>query len=321
MAGLHRAQTHTFGTFVDEVYTPWAEANIRTAGATIARLKASFAEFHGKKLAEINPWLVERWRATRLKAGAKASTVNRDLDDLKSSIAKAVAWGQLEENPIAGVKRSRVDMSRSPRFLSVEEERALRDALDHREERIRTGRDNANNWRRERGYELLPDLRSCAFADYLKPLVILSLQTGMRRGEVFSLAWADVDLQAARITIHGSKAKSGTTRHIPLNSEARAVLTGWRALAGDASGLVFPGKLGDQFTNLRRSFDGVLRAAQVHRFRWHDLRHSFASKLVMAGVDLNTVRELLGHSDYKMTLRYSHLAPEHKAAAVERLVG
>jgi site-specific recombinase XerD len=64
----------------------------------------------------------------------------------------------------------------------------------------------------------------------------------------------------------------------------------------------------------------VLAEAEIKKFRWHDMRHSFASRLTMAGVDLNTIRELLGHSDYKMTLRFAHLAPEHKAAAVAKLI-
>jgi integrase len=98
------------------------------------------------------------------------------------------------------------------------------------------------------------------------------------------------------------------------------VLHGWRDQASDNEGLVFPGRNGGALNNVRRSWEGALRVAGIKRFRWHDLRHTFASKLVMAGVDLNTVRELLGHSDYKMTQRYSHLAPEHKAAAVAKLV-
>jgi integrase len=314
------AKAHTLGSFVDEVYLPWAEANIRTAAATVARLKASFAEHLDKKIGDLTPWIVEKWRAGRLKDGAKAATVNRDLDDLKSSLTKAAVWGLIEANPIAGVKRSKVDAARSARFLSADEEAQLRRALDGREDRIRRQRDSANAWRAERQYELLPDLRAGAFADYLKPLVLVSLHTGMRRGELFALTWQNVDMAAGRITVQGATAKSGTTRHLPLNSEALAVLRGWRDQAADKAELAFPGKHGDALNNTRRSWEGVLRAAGITRFRWHDMRHTFASNLVMAGVDLNTVRELLGHSDYKMTQRYAHLAPEHKAAAVERLV-
>jgi integrase len=317
----HRvAKAHTLGSFIEEVYDPWAEANIRTAAATVARLKASFAEHLDKKLGELTPWIIEKWRAARLKEGAKPATVNRDLDDLKSSLTKAAAWGLLEANPIVAVKRSKIDSARAPRFLSPDEEGRLRVALGDREERIRRERDSANAWRAGRGYELLPDLRACAFADYLKPLVLLSLHTGMRRGELFALTGQSVDLVAARIVVHGATAKSGTTRHLPLNSEALAVLRGWHGQAADKAELVFPGKNGAAFNNVRRSWEGVLAGAGITRFRWHDLRHTFASNLVMAGVDLNTVRELLGHSDYKMTQRYAHLAPEHKAAAVAKLV-
>jgi integrase len=314
------AKAHTLRSFIDEEYAPWAEANIRTAATTVARLKAGFAEHLDKKLDELTPWLIEKWRAARIKDGAKPVTANRDLDDLKSSLNKAVAWDVIEANPIAGVKRSKTDGSRSARFLSVDEEARLRRALDDREERITRERESANAWRDERQYKLLRDLRAGAFADYLKPLVLVSLHTGMRRGELFALTWQSVYLAAARITVHGDTAKSGTTRHLPLNSEALAVLRGWHEQAADKAGLVFPGKDGAAFNNVRRSWEGVLKAAKIARFRWHDLRHTFASKLVMVGVDLNTVRELLGHSDYKMTQRYAHLAPEHKAAAVAKLV-
>jgi integrase len=142
----------------------------------------------------------------------------------------------------------------------------------------------------------------------------------MRRGELFALTWESVDLAGGRITVHGATAKSGKTRHIPLNGEALAALRGWREQSPANSGLVFPSRRGEALTHVRRAWESALRSAGIKRFRWHDLRHTFASKLAMAGIDLNTVRELLGHSDYAMTQRYAHLAPEHKAAAVAKLV-
>ena len=103
------AKAHTFRSFLDEVYEPWAKANIRTTKNTLLRLRANFPDLQNKKLGEINAWVAEKWRAARLKAGAKPSTVNRDLDDLRSALAKAVAWGLLEAHPLNGVKRSRTD--------------------------------------------------------------------------------------------------------------------------------------------------------------------------------------------------------------------
>ena len=315
-----RAKAHTFRSFIEEVYAPWARQNIRTAEQTVRRLKTSFPDLRERKLDEITPWLVEKWRTARLKSGAKATTVNRDLDDLKSSISKATLWGFLDAHPLDSIKRSKVDTRPTARFLNEDEDRRLRSALDAREERIRRERGSANKWRRERGYPLLPDLRARAFADHLKPMVILSLHTGLRRGELFGLTWEDVDLDHGRITIRGASAKSGRTRHVPFNAEALMAISHWGEQASDLVELLFPGAGGKQLTNVQKSWKSVLKAADINGFRWHDLRHTFASRLVMAGVDLNTVRELLGHSDYAMTLRYAHLAPEHKAAAVARLV-
>lgn len=206
------------------------------------------------------------------------------------------------------------------RFLEVFEESRLRDTLSAREERIRQERHNANEWRRARGYDLLPDLQAMAFVDHLKPMVLLSINTGLRRGELFNLSWDHVDLERALLTVVGDTAKSGKTRHVPLNTEALTILKAWKAQAANTTGFVFPGRDGNRLDNVKRSWTSLLKAAGITNFRWHDMRHHFASRLVMAGIDLNTVRELLGHSDIKMTLRYAHLAPEHKAAAVARLV-
>lgn len=313
------AQVDSFKDFLAHEYGPWVEANRKDGTATLARLRACFLEAFGdKKPADINAWVVEKWRAARLNAGLSASTINRDLSALKACLSKAVEWGFLPAHPLAGLKPSKVDHHTQVRYLTEGEETALRQALGARETRLREERQSANAWRQVRRYPLLPDLSAAPFADHLKPMVLLSLNTGLRQGELFGLTWDAVSLERAHLTIHGHNAKSGRTRHIPLNAEALETVKLWRG--EEAEGLVFAGKDGKTFDSVRKAWAGVLQAAGIDRFRWHDMRHHFASRLVMAGVDLNTVRELLGHSDITMTLRYAHLAPEHKAAAVARLV-
>ena len=156
------------------------------------------------------------------------------------------------------------------------------------------------------------------YGDHLTPMVLLSLNTGLRRGELFSLHWKDIAMHTKTLTVRGETAKTKQTRHLPLNAEALQVLMAWHQQSAGED-LVFPGKNGQRLDNVRKAWAGVLTAAGIVGFRWHDLRHTFASKLVMAGVPLNTVRELLGHTTPAMTLRYAHLAPDHKASAVERL--
>lgn len=219
-----QAKEHTFGTFV----AGWAKANVRTHKGTLRRLNQSFADFRKLKLSEITPLLVERWRSERLKAGTKPSTVNRDLDDLKSSLGKAQQWGFIEVHPIEKVKRTRVDDRATVRFLTEDEQTRLYEALDVREERLRAARDRTTAWRAERDYPLMLDLRTVAYADHLKPMVLLSLHTGMRYGELANLTWDDLHLDRAILTVHGFKAKSQKTRHVPLNSAALALLENWQ---------------------------------------------------------------------------------------------
>jgi integrase len=140
----------------------------------------------------------------------------------------------------------------------------------------------------------------------------------MRKGELLSLTWDKVNFDLALLSVAGETAKSGKTRHIPLNDEALTTLKNWRAQTHGQT-LVFSNRDGNQFGEIKKSWATILKIAEIDNFRWHDLRHHFASRLAMAGVDLNTIRELLGHSDIKMTLRYAHLAPEHKADAVAKL--
>lgn len=305
--------------FLNSRYESWVTAERKSGHTTVKRIRSIFKVFMALPLEDINHWVVEKWRAERLNAGKKPTTVNRDITGLKAMLSKAIEWELLSKHPLAKLKPIKTDKHAKVRYLSLDEEQLLREAMLLREERIKKSRESANEWREERNHDLYPDLKNVTFADYLQPMVLLAMNTGMRRGELFDLTWNDVSFSARVLTVSGAVAKSGSTRHIPLNKEALDILQEWYKQS-DKRGLVFPSKNGGRFTHIKKSWSGLIEDAQIKKFRFHDLRHHFASKLVMAGVDLNTVRELLGHGDIQMTLRYAHLAPEHKARAVEKLM-
>jgi integrase len=309
---------HTLRAFLSEVYEPWVQSHHADHKGTLARLRKAFASLLDTRLDDLTAWAVEKIRAERIKAGRKPSTVNRDLVVLKSALSKAEEWGHVGKHPLRKVKPARIDDIGRIRWLSPDEETRLYDALKAREATARDARASANAWRKERGYPELPVLSDELFVDHLQPMVLLSLNTGMRRGEVFQLRWTDVDLDRRQIKVRGATAKSRRTRYLPMTSEAHGTLSRWKKQQGAAE-LVFPGDVGRPFTNVKKAWQALLTAAKISSFRWHDMRHHFASRLVSKGVDLNTVRELLGHADIEMTLRYAHLAPEFKAQAIAKL--
>lgn len=307
-----RAAVATLATFLADEYEPWAVGHLKRGSEAAERIRRVYAGLLDLPLTEIDARAVEAIRTARLAAKASKATCNRDLVVIKAALSRAVAWGHLTTHPLAGTKPARLDTSAVVRYLSDDEETRLRKALVARDDGIRTDRENGNRWRSARDHDALPPIPADGFGDYLTPLVLVAINTGARRGELTSLTWADVDLVAALVTIHGDRAKSGKTRHVPLNDEAVDVLTRWKVQR--PAGRVFP------VDDPKKAWAGLLEDAKIESFRFHDLRHHFASRLVMAGVDLNTVRELLGHADLKMTLRYAHLAPEHKASAVQKLM-
>ena len=151
------------------------------------------------------------------------------------------------------------------------------------------------------------------------PAVALALNTGLRRAELFNLKWKYVDFRTNVLTI--TRTKAGRARRVPMNAVVRDLL---RALPSRLKGdWVFPSAESktprDSQNFMNRLFTPAVKRAGIQDFRWHDLRHTFASRLVMKGVDIRTVQELLGHADIRMTLRYSHLSPAHLLDAVERL--
>lgn len=309
----------TLGAFIREHYAPWAKANQKAGQATVDAIEAVFGDLYDRELPKLSAFDIERVKSARLKASMKPATVNRDLSRIRGALSRAVDWGMLTEHPMKSVKQAKGADDSRVRYLTSAEEKRLRKALQERESERRASRERHNAWHTARGTAGHPQWPLDGYTDHLTPMVLLALNTGMRRGELLGLDWRNVNLPAKLLTITAGNAKSRKARHLPLNAEALDVLARWKR-QDTGTGLVFPSpKTGGRMDNINSSWEELCAAAELADFRFHDLRHSFASRLVMAGVDLNTVRELLGHSDIRMTLRYAHLAPDKLAEAVAKL--
>ncbi len=312
LEGIAGADQQTLKGFIEDTYAPWLRAN-RPKGAerTLQRLATSFRDWYARPLASITTADIESWKLGRFAKKRKPATVLRDVMTLSGVMTRAVRMKQITEHPVRNVDKPKIDRTPKVRYLDAAEELRLRDALAARDKEMREARVSANKWRRARKQEPLPPLPH--YGDHLTPAVLLTLNTGLRRGELLALQWVDVDLIGRTLTVTADTAKSSQTRHLPLNDEAVGVLKAWREQShGDAViGIA---------TGFKTAWAGLLDRATIKRFRWHDMRHHFASRLVQKGVPLNTVRDLLGHQSLAMTLRYAHLAPDQKREAVARLV-
>lgn len=318
-----KQEEHTLRTFLDTVYEPYVLDKRVSGDEAMRNIRAEFSDLYDMKLGEIHSLDLERWRRRRKKDnsgnGVDAVTINRYLAELSAALGKAIEWfpTQISKNPCSAVKRDYVDNTRV-RYLSAVEEASLRTALDEREERLCAERDEENARRMKHGLPRLPNLRASAFADELKPAVLIFLGTGIRRRELFALKWENVILDGDKPRLALKKTKSKKPRDVDLNSELVPVLKGWPEQSkGDAC--VFPGKGGAerremltiQWRNVRRA-EGLPLKGPNH-FTWRDMRHHFSSILMQAGVPLLEVMRLAGDSKYETTLRYAHLAAENTA--------
>ena len=195
---------------------------------------------------------------------------------------KASEWGMVETNPASGVTLHKED-NRRLRYLTPEECQAL--------------------------------LNACTTAT-MRQVITLALNTGMRRGEILNLKWENVNLRENYIEI--LEQKNGEHSTIPLNAPAVEVL---RMIPCPLdSGYVFTRKVADgPYCDLKRQFEKATSRAKLKDVTFHTLRHTCAIHLAIAGVDLVTVREIMRHKSIEMTLRYAHLSPSHKKAAVDAL--
>jgi site-specific recombinase XerD len=316
----------TLNDYLEDSYGPWVLQNRRSGKATLARIKSCFADdFGDEKLSAITAARVEKWASGRQRDGATPETINRDVSALRAALKRAVKPLKLmRENPLAECESLEIDKNkRVRRALAAPEIEKLRAALAARDEKKAAERASANEWRRARNVEELPSLAGL-YADALSPAVLVSLETGLRRNELFALEWPNVDFAEKIVRVEGKTAKSFQTREIPMSADALSVLRRWWLQLGQPkAGPVFSVD-GERLGSLKKSFAAVLKEASIKntkagRVSWHSLRHSFGSRLGAAGVDAATLRDLLGHADLKVTNRYIHSDAERKRAAVDLL--
>ena len=308
--------------FLRDHYAPWVILNRKGGQETVKIINRAFKSFLNTPINQITTPRLEDWRTQQKRErGKKASSLNREVTALRASLNWAVNMEILKENPLNKLKPLQErDSRRIVRYLSFDEHTRLMEALDEREKEMRQERQSHNEWLKERHFKELPPLGY--FADNLKPMILLSLSTGIRKGTLFGLEWRDVNFSKRIFTIREDIDKSEKTKHMPMNDTAYDVLLKWKEQSGKAtsSSLVFPSsQTGKKINTCKTAWKNLLKRANIVKFRWHDMRHDFASQLVMEGVDLNTVRDLMGHADIKMTLIYAHLAPENRLHAVKVL--
>jgi len=275
-----------FDRAADE-FMKWAGANkrprtVRTYRQCVERLKVTFT---GKRLGELSPFDLERYKKARVDAGVRVM-VNRELACLRALYNRCAEWGLYDgANPAEGVKALRESPGRI-RYLEPDEEAKL----------------------------------LAAAKGPLHSMILVGIHAGLRLlSEGLTLRWADVDLKRGLLTVLGAYAKSGKPRTVPLNTTLRAALAKQRQDAGEGQEWVFARQDGQPYRSIRTTFHTACKRAGLADVTPHVLRHTFASRLAMAGVDPRTIQELGGWASLDMVERYTHLSPTHKAEAVERI--
>lgn len=227
--------------------------------------------FGNKKLSEITPKDIDGYKKSRL-AEAKPATVNRELQILRHLFNLAYRWKKFfGRNPVSESGLLEVQ-NKVERIVTPEEEERL---------------------------------LSCS-PPHMRPILITAINTGMRKGEILSLTWNDVDLENKLITIRPDVSKSKKTRRIPLNSTLIKLLM---ELKSGSTPHVFLNSEGNPYKrcdSIKGAFERACKKAELKGLRFHDLRHTFATRALEAGANVVAVSQILGHADLKTTMRYVH---------------
>lgn len=282
------------------LYDSYARNNKKSYNNDKYTVKIILAYFGGGCIVQkITPAHIEEFKEyLRTKRNVKNATINRYLETLGKIFSIGVDNEIISNNPMRKVSKLRED-NHKIRFLSVEEEKRLFTEIEREYEVI-------DKYTRKKKI-IQPYL-------YLKPIIITALQTGMRRGEIFNLKWSNIDFEYRFIELLDTK--SGKARKIPLSDTLENLLNNIEK----TSEYVFVNPQTNQpYVDLKHSFTSLMKSAKIENFRFHDLRHTVATRLVEKGIDLLVVKEILGHSNIETTMRYAHPVPKRKREAIDVL--
>jgi len=238
------------------------------------------------KISQLTMHHIEKYKLIRKQEGIKDDTLNKELRFISTMINRAVEFEWIENHPlyrktiiIRGVDNSRI------RFLTEDEEKRLLDAL-----------------------KINPPVYD---------IVLTALYTGLRKNEILGLKWKNIDFENNLIILFPEQTKNKRYHSIPMHSVLKDMLLKRKESIADID-LVFH-RNGKPVVSIRTAFENALKRAGIVNFRFHDLRHTFATKLIRKGIDLYVVKELLNHTDVKITQRYAHLTLSEKINAINKL--
>jgi len=292
------AQTKTYPT-VDklmEQYLEWSKAHKKSYERDTTSAKHVRPFFGNRRINDVSPWLIEKYKMQR-KGEIRArypkkdekdisfTSINRELSLLKHFYTMAIRWGKIDKNPVKGIKTFKERCIE--RYLEEDEITALLEACAESKNRA------------------------------LRPIVVTALNTGMRMREILYLRVTDLDFKNSIINIEDTK--NGERGKVPMNEYLKGVLE--KYLEGHDLEYVFCDRDGRPFDNIRHWFEAARKKAGIENFRFHDLRHTFASHLALKGVDLYTIQRLGRWKTLSMVTRYAHLSPKHQQTAVNALAG
>jgi integrase len=288
------AKKHTLAELVDRYIRDVIPTKPKNAAATTAQLVWWKKQLGHCLLSDLTPAIIAEQRDNLLKGTTfkgsirSPATVVRYLAALSHALTVGVKeWGWLEDSPIKKVSKPKEPRGRV-RFLDEDERTAL--------------------------------LKACkeSSSPYLYIVVVIALSCGLRRGELMSLRWENIDLFKGRITLH--ETKNDERRVVPLRGHALELLKAFAQARHQNIGLLFPSKENPQKPiDLRFPWEQALKKAGIENYKFHDNRHSCASALLMNQASLPVIAEVLGHKTLSMVKRYSHLSETHTANIVESM--